>query len=333
VSNPLLPTRCLDVGSTTAAPHLVDTKGRQGLYVALSWLWGDQPTSGVSWKLTQNNMASFKRGINVNDLPITVRDAISVTRNLGCRYLWVDALCILQDSSIDTTEEILHIADYYANSAVTIAESRSSIAIQRFPIRNDAIFDCEPYSMYTMPRCHIDPPSWKLRGWAFQEILLCEPGRVPVTRKRVSYLNGSARPIINSCDSATFDGTITTHGGTKSSEKDEVTKSIIEAPSSSDNEHQVIPIPDAQYMLNKGRDLILQNSYVEGAATLVLSRDMLGVPSSRQEDVLQLYGLATALLGTAYHLQHFGDIALRTLKIGSELYSCLTSGKMSRDIV
>jgi hypothetical protein len=156
---------------------------------------------------------------------------------------------------------------------------------------------------------------------------------VPVTREQVIYLDGSARPIINSRDSATFDGTITTHGGTKSSEKDEVTKSIIEAPSSSDNEQQVIPIPDAEYMLNKGRDLILQNSYVEAAATLVLSRDMLGVLSSRQEDVLQLYGLATALLGTAYHLQHLGDIALRTLNIGSELYSHLTSGKMSQDIV
>jgi hypothetical protein len=187
--------------------------------------------------------------------------------------------------------------------------------------------------MYRMPRIHDDPPSLKLRGWVLQEKLLCETGRVPFTRRRLFFLNGSARPIINSRDSATFDSTIKTHGGTKSSEKEEVTKSTIKAPSSSDNKHQVIPISDAQYMLNKGRDLILQNSYMEAAATLVLSRDMLGVPSSRQEDVLQLYGLATALLGTAYHLQHFGDIALRTLKIGSELYSNLASGKMSQDIV
>jgi hypothetical protein len=44
------------------------------------------------------------------------QDAISVTRALGIRYLWIDALCILQDSVKDWEQESANMAAVYTNS-------------------------------------------------------------------------------------------------------------------------------------------------------------------------------------------------------------------------
>ena len=44
---------------------------------------------------------------------ISVQDAITVTRKLGIRYLWVDALCIIQDSNSDKANEIREMGNVY----------------------------------------------------------------------------------------------------------------------------------------------------------------------------------------------------------------------------
>jgi Heterokaryon incompatibility protein (HET) len=40
---------------------------------------------------------------------------------LGIRYLWIDSLCIIQDSKEDWSYEASLMGQYYQNSAVTIA--------------------------------------------------------------------------------------------------------------------------------------------------------------------------------------------------------------------
>ena len=61
------------------------------------------------------------RGISLASLPRTILDAIMVTRNLGMRFLWVDSLCILQDSEDDKIHELAAMGDIYKNATVTIA--------------------------------------------------------------------------------------------------------------------------------------------------------------------------------------------------------------------
>ncbi|KAI8629439.1 hypothetical protein F5Y19DRAFT_82086 [Xylariaceae sp. FL1651] len=53
-------------------------------------------------------------------MPLTPRDAAQVTRDLGIHYLWIDALCILQDSDGDWHHESVRMANIYGNSFVTI---------------------------------------------------------------------------------------------------------------------------------------------------------------------------------------------------------------------
>lgn len=64
-------------------------------YVALSYVWGKvEMTSTLSFNVEQRKVpGSFKQVV----LPRTILDSIDVVRSIGQRYLWVDALCILQD--------------------------------------------------------------------------------------------------------------------------------------------------------------------------------------------------------------------------------------------
>jgi Heterokaryon incompatibility protein (HET) len=60
------------------------------------------------------------------DLPQTLKDAISVTQELHIRFLWIDSLCIVQDDAEETPTEIAHMPEIYSCAAVTILASRAS---------------------------------------------------------------------------------------------------------------------------------------------------------------------------------------------------------------
>lgn len=74
-------------------------------------------------KLTSDNLDSLKRALPVDDLPLTLKDAIEVTRKLGIDYLWIDSLCIIQDSETDWENESALMSSVYGQSACTIAAS------------------------------------------------------------------------------------------------------------------------------------------------------------------------------------------------------------------
>ena len=62
----------------------------------------------------------------MEDLPATMRDAVIVTEKLGIMNLWIDALCIVQDDTIDKAREIAQMPLIYSQAIVTIAASRAS---------------------------------------------------------------------------------------------------------------------------------------------------------------------------------------------------------------
>ena len=75
---------------------------------------------------TIRNVEDRMRSISMNILPATFRDAVTITRNLGLRYIWIDSLCIIQDSKEDWEHEAARMADVYKNSYVTIAAESAS---------------------------------------------------------------------------------------------------------------------------------------------------------------------------------------------------------------
>src|SRR3569833_4246378 len=55
------------------------------------------------------------------NLPATVADAMTVARELGIRYLWVDRYCIWQDDKTHKQSQILQMTEIYSDAVVTVA--------------------------------------------------------------------------------------------------------------------------------------------------------------------------------------------------------------------
>jgi len=118
-SNYDLPTRLLAVHSNTIKLiHTadLDTNPR---YAALSHNWGTHPFL----KLTTKSLKSLMDSITPEDLTRTFRDAVSIARSLCIDYLWIDSLCIIQDSEADWETESASMASVYRGSTITIAAS------------------------------------------------------------------------------------------------------------------------------------------------------------------------------------------------------------------
>ncbi|ETS80814.1 hypothetical protein PFICI_08343 [Pestalotiopsis fici W106-1] len=117
-----LPTRVIQINDDRTI-QLVETNGQPGRYVALSYCWGPDP-SNHSPTITANFRARCQPGgLLLNELPSAIKDAISVTEEIGIRFIWVDALCIVQDDLQDKEKELGVMNQYYKRAYLTIAAS------------------------------------------------------------------------------------------------------------------------------------------------------------------------------------------------------------------
>ncbi|KAI3319883.1 HET-domain-containing protein [Xylariaceae sp. AK1471] len=121
---PNLPTRVIDVGPPDGSQELVLRPGRglQGRYIALTHRWG----VSVTMKSTKQSLSEWLKCIKFQCLTKVMQDAVTVTRKLGIRYLWIDALCIIQDSHSDWSVEACDMARIYRNAFLTIAAAASA---------------------------------------------------------------------------------------------------------------------------------------------------------------------------------------------------------------
>ena len=94
-------------------------------YAALSYIWG----SRQRLELNNANRESLKQPGALNGkVSKTIEDAIHFTSMLGLPYIWVDALCILQDSSGDKMVHIGVMSTIYKYAEVTIIAGAGSNA-------------------------------------------------------------------------------------------------------------------------------------------------------------------------------------------------------------
>jgi hypothetical protein len=116
------PTRVLDVGREDFDLFLYETiPDEQYSYAALTYCWGTGGPESGPMRTLISNYAQRKERIAHDSLPRTLQQAVRITRNLSIRYLWIDALCIVQDSPEDWDQESSAMSSIFANSTVTIA--------------------------------------------------------------------------------------------------------------------------------------------------------------------------------------------------------------------
>jgi hypothetical protein len=137
-ANSFVPERLISVDEVN--PRLVlrtnltafGASSRTPTYAALSYCWGPADDAKQQLTTTKASIAQRQKAITTNEMTEVLRDAVAVTRALKIPYLWVDALCILQDDISDWERQCVDVAELYANAIVTICVPSSTSCRQDF---------------------------------------------------------------------------------------------------------------------------------------------------------------------------------------------------------
>ncbi|KIW00559.1 hypothetical protein, variant [Verruconis gallopava] len=194
-----MPTRLIEIGATPAdTPRL-----RYGTdlttsvpYVVLSHCWGGE----VPLRLLKENVDAFRAGIE-GDMPKTFADALEIVRRLGQRYLWIDSLCIIQDSTDDWQREAGLMERIYENAWFSLAATGAVNSFQGMFWQRDPT-TIPPLEVRASWRSHQtakyycwDPDHWTKhvddapllhRGWVTQERVLA-PRILHFTKEQVFW--------------------------------------------------------------------------------------------------------------------------------------------------
>ncbi|KAH0536429.1 hypothetical protein FGG08_006698 [Glutinoglossum americanum] len=161
--------------------------GQNANYATLSYCWG----GSNHIRLEIATLKRFQEGINVMELPRTMRHAVALVRELGLRFLWIDSLCIIQDSVEDWRTQSALMGSIYQHSHINLAASSSTNS------EGGLVFDRDPQPVQPVqvtcrfPFDHATNPSrlynillqkpyfesiekepLNSRGWVMQERLL-----------------------------------------------------------------------------------------------------------------------------------------------------------------
>ncbi|ORY03326.1 heterokaryon incompatibility protein-domain-containing protein [Clohesyomyces aquaticus] len=121
----VLPNRVLELDGSPdhgIRVRLFESNGKHVRYVCLSYCWG---LTGCALKTASQNLDAHKNGIPFSHLSRTFQDAVVFTQWLGIRYLWIDALCIIQDSKRDRELESSRMASIYEHSYLTLSAAKA----------------------------------------------------------------------------------------------------------------------------------------------------------------------------------------------------------------
>ncbi|KAF5533827.1 het-domain-containing protein [Fusarium mexicanum] len=202
------PARLLDIGEYKANGRirLIQTEGLPwDIFAALSYCWGNAEDAAYQPKTNSANLSERLSGFGIDAMSPVVRDAIITCEALGMRYLWVDALCILQGKAdiADWEVESQKMNDIFRNAYVTLCPSSSNSCREGFlgqrqlhpgirvktPITSNAVFQNEsreysivPYEikansasfMFTFEFTDSKCPTFVF--FRCPEILICENG-------------------------------------------------------------------------------------------------------------------------------------------------------------
>ena len=202
-----LPTRCLEVTADSTATggiciRLVETIGLAGSYTTLSHRWPIPPKE-MEGATSSANLADRLAGKETLEsrLPRHLVDACMLTFRLGLKYIWIDAVCIIQGTSdpaarADWAFEAGRMASYFQNSTLTVAATygndttglfsaeipENSRPLIRLPYRpRPGSIATQPSFFYLIPSDryankayydHVTCSELLTRGWVFQEWVL-----------------------------------------------------------------------------------------------------------------------------------------------------------------
>ncbi len=111
-------------------------KGKPACFVALSYVWGRQGHGEQPYVTTRETVLTHilhgGLGTAWDRLPRTIQDSILLVSRLGERFLWIDSLCIVQDSdsSWRLNAQAMHLVYGHAYFTICAADGDASAGLQ-----------------------------------------------------------------------------------------------------------------------------------------------------------------------------------------------------------
>jgi len=180
----LNPTRLIDLESFPSRVQIIQTadlklpSGHRPRYAALSHRWGTH----MPLRLLEANRQDLESSVPLSELPRTYSDAAKTAAELGIRYLWIDSLCIIQDSATDWTAESSRMGDIYLGAVLTIAahasfDATGGLFVTRNPLTHTNCYIKCPEKFFEVKGFDVsstrnDRAALNDRGWVVQERIL-----------------------------------------------------------------------------------------------------------------------------------------------------------------
>jgi hypothetical protein len=101
-------------------------------YAALSYCWGDKKEAACQLTTTSHSLAQHRNRIPLKNLTRVIEDTVKTARALSIRYVWIDAICIVQDSTEDWEREAGLMGSVYSNAFLTICPLSSYSCLEGF---------------------------------------------------------------------------------------------------------------------------------------------------------------------------------------------------------
>ncbi|EFQ90839.1 hypothetical protein PTT_12485 [Pyrenophora teres f. teres 0-1] len=119
-----VPTRLLKINNNTANTTfrlVLRSECQEEIrYIALSHIWGNGPVE-EKLRLLGSTYDELRQEKPINYLPKTFRDTMIVAQYLEVIYVWIDSLCIIQDSKEDWHTEAATMHDVYRHACITVS--------------------------------------------------------------------------------------------------------------------------------------------------------------------------------------------------------------------
>lgn len=192
-----LPTRLIDITNTPQVPPrlvLSASMPASTKYIALSYCWGPPSQQKPQLTTTKARLQAHQSGIALSSMPLTFQDLITLAKKLGVRYLWIDALCIVQDDNADWEGEAARMFLVYRNAHLTVVAGGPSCHSGFLTRQNDHLFAEIPFrsrkngvvvdghyllsSLGVARTWEADTPhhmfkaAWYKRAWTYQEDIM-----------------------------------------------------------------------------------------------------------------------------------------------------------------
>ncbi|KAH7070221.1 heterokaryon incompatibility protein-domain-containing protein, partial [Paraphoma chrysanthemicola] len=167
------------------------------LWATLSYVWGNSECREV-----EERTERYRAGSRLSSkIPRTVADAITVTKKLGFRFLWVDEYCIDQSDEQHRSSQITRMDDIYRGGELTIVAAAGAnkhhglpgvSSTQRIGSKSIRVGKLTLLSHGCPPSELIQASKWFARAWTFQEAILSRRMLIFTERQTSFYCTESS---------------------------------------------------------------------------------------------------------------------------------------------